>query len=98
MIIDSTKNYFVEHITSFTKHNPLWTQLTDHDEYSLGEKRKLPNDDGNEIVNLFWSQFSSEQIERTMVIRKQNSGLCYLLLDVNVQAHITLASTTKIIC
>lgn len=62
-ITDSTKNYFVEHFTSFTQRNPVWAQSTDHDERSLVEKRKLPNDDGNEVVNLFWSQFSPEQIE-----------------------------------
>lgn len=96
-ITDSTKNYFVEHFTSFTKRNPLWTQLKDHDEYSLGERRKLPNDDGNEIVNLFWSQFSSEQIERIMVIRKQNSGLCYLHAPI-VLEHYLIAIATGCQC
>ena len=73
-IISNDKNYFLEYFDNFTTIIPAWGLATNHDINSPKKKRKL----NEEVVNTFWNQFRQLQIGRVMVIRKQNSGLCYL--------------------
>ena len=84
-IICNEKNYFLEFFKGFIERVPEWGHETIHDESTLGDKRKR---DGNEVVNLFWSQFTSEQNEKVLVVRKQNFGLCYLQAPVVLEHHL----------
>ena len=84
-IISNEKNYFLEYFNNFTAIIPAWKRATDHEINS--PKR---NED---VVNMFWNQFSQSQIRRVMVIRKQNSGLCYLHAPV-VYEHYLIAIAT----
>ena len=60
-IISNEKNYFLEYFNNFTAIIPAWKRATDHEINS--PKR---NED---VVNMFWNQFSQSQIRRVMVIR-----------------------------
>ena len=87
--IFNDKNYFVEYFYNFTTIIPAWGLATNHEINSPKKKRKL----NEEVVNIFWNQFSPSQIGRVMVIRKQNSGLCYLHAPV-VYEHYLIAIAT----
>lgn len=55
-----------------------------------GYKRKRGS---NDVVHLFWSQFTPEQNERVLVIRKQYSGLCYLHAPVVLEHYLIAIAT-----
>ena len=87
--ISNDKNYFLEYFDNFTTIIPAWGLATNHEINSPKKKRKL----NEEVVNIFWNQFRPLQIGRVMVIRKQNSGLCYLHAPV-VYEHYLIAIAT----
>lgn len=83
-ITSNAKNYFLEFFEHFVKLVPAWRQS------SVGDKRKLDN---NDIINLFWEQFTPEQNEKVLVIRKQNSGNCYLHAPVVLEHYLIAIAT-----
>ena len=65
--------YFFE---DFVSRCPEWRCENNRDEATSGDKHEHCR---NQIIDLSWPQFLSEQNEKIPIIRKQkNSGLCYL--------------------
>lgn len=90
----SEKTTFQAEYRIFTDKVPGWT-------YTMGDcnnnKKRIKKGDNsagnNEVENLFWTQFNVEQNKRVLVIRKQNSGLCYLHAPVVLEHYLIAIST-----
>ena len=87
--ISNGRNYFLVHFDNFATMVPAWGRMTHHWIDSSKTKRKRTD----EVVNFFWSQFSPEQINRVMVILKQNSGLSYLHAPVVYEHYLVVIAT-----
>ena len=51
------------------------------------------DDEYSDVLNLFWTQFNTEQLDHVLIIRKQNSGICILHAVIVLEHYLTAIYT-----
>lgn len=87
-ITSNEKNFFLVYFEEFVQAVPAWRQPL------IGEKRKP---DSGDTIHLFWGQFTPEQNEKVLVIRKQNnSGNCFLHAPIVLEHYLIAIAIVKV--
>ena len=100
--IKSSKTTFQQEYKNFTDKVPAWSYVLGKDYFQESKKAKTTHDnetersdctEKDEVINLFWMQFNEEQNRKILVIRKQNSGLCYLHAPIVLEHYLIAISS-----
>ena len=83
---------FAEHFEGFIKLVPNWGINKQNNEQGVSKKRRVDTQ-CEETVHLFWEQLSEDKWASLLVLRTQNSGLCYLHAPVVLEHYLIAIST-----